>query len=82
MVTESLAVRGTKRATNLSISEKLLAEARELDVNLSLAAEYGLSRAIAERRAERWRAENQKAIDSSNAFVERHGLPLAKYRSF
>lgn len=82
MATEPLVARGPKRATNLSISEQLLAEARELEVNLSQAAEYGLSQVIAERRAERWRAENQKALDSSNAFVERHGLPLAKYRSF
>jgi antitoxin CcdA len=71
-----------KRATNVSINERLLAEAKELDVNISRAAEFGLTRAIAERRSELWLQENRAALDSSNAFVEKHGLPLAKYRSF
>lgn len=71
-----------KRPTNLSISESLLAEAKALDVNISRAAERGLARAIAERRADLWLAENRAALDSSNAFVDRHGLPLARYRNF
>ena len=29
-----------------------------------------------ERRAELWQAENREAIESSNAYVEKHGLPL------
>jgi len=32
--------------------------------------------------AERWLAENDEALRSSNDLVERHGLPLAKYRMF
>ncbi|NLC36469.1 MAG: type II toxin-antitoxin system CcdA family antitoxin [Alcaligenaceae bacterium] len=32
--------------------------------------------------AERWLAENDEALRSSNDFVEKHGLPLAKYRRF
>ena len=36
----------------------------------------------ATKRSERWLAENHEAIESSNAFVEKHGLPLAKYRMF
>lgn len=31
---------------------------------------------------ERWLAENDEALRSSNDFVERHGLPLARYRRF
>lgn len=31
---------------------------------------------------ERWLAENDEALRSSNDFVERYGLPLAKYRMF
>lgn len=71
-----------KRATNVSINERLLAEARSLDVNISRAAEAGLAQAIANRRAELWFAENRAALESSNAYVEQNGLPLAKYRSF
>ncbi len=71
-----------KRATNVSISAQLLAEARALDVNISRAAEAGLAQAIASRRAELWIAENRAALDSSNAYVEQNGLPLAAYRNF
>lgn len=71
-----------KRATNVSISARLLAEARALDVNISRAAEAGLAQAIASRRAELWIAENRAALDSSNTYVEQNGLPLAAYRNF
>ncbi len=71
-----------KRATNVSINERLLAEARALEVNISRAAEAGLAQAIAARRAELWAEENRAALESSNAYVERSGLPLADYRGF
>ena len=31
---------------------------------------------------QRWLAENKAALESSNAYVETHGLPLARYRTF
>jgi len=71
-----------KRATNVSLPEDLLSEAKALQINISQAAEAGVAQAIARTRSERWLAENQEAIESSNAFVEKHGLPLAKYRMF
>lgn len=71
-----------KRATNVSLSESLLSEAKELRINVSQAAEAGLAKAVAEKRAERWLKENQEAIESSNAFVDKYGLPLDKYRMF
>lgn len=71
-----------KKATNVSISEALLADAKELQINVSRAAEAGLDRAIAEKRAEIWRQENLEALQSSNEYVERNGLPLGKYRPF
>lgn len=73
---------GARRATNVSINAQLLAEARELEVNISRAAEQGLRASIAERRAELWLAANRAALESSNAYVEQHGLPLAQYRGF
>jgi len=73
---------GPRRAANVSISADLLAEARKLDLNISRAAEQGLASAIAERRAVLWLAENLEALESSNEFVEQHGLPLARYRRF
>ena len=71
-----------KKATNVSISDALLADAKELQINVSRAAEAGLARAIAERRAEIWLQENGEALQSSNDYVARNGLPLAKYRQF
>lgn len=71
-----------RKPTNVSLPEALLSEAKALRINVSQAAEAGLARAVAERRAALWKAENSAALDSSNAFVEQHGLPLARYRSF
>ena len=71
-----------RRATNLHLEADLVDEARSLGVNLSRAAEAGLRRAVAEEKARRWREENHEAMLSCNAWVEEHGLPLAKYRMF
>lgn len=71
-----------RKATNISLDEALLAEAKTLRINVSKAAEAGLAYAVAEKQAELWLQKNQAALDSSNAYVERHGLPLAKYRGF
>ena len=72
----------SKRATNVSLTENLLSEAKALRINISHAAEVGLAQAIAHRQTELWLEENEEAIDSSNAFVEEHGLPLVKHRMF
>ena len=71
-----------KKPTNLSLDKSLLAEAKALKVNLSQAAEAGLRQEIARAKAEIWRAENSVAIESSNKWVETHGLPLDRYRRF
>ena len=33
-------------------------------------------------KAKAWIAENREALEGSNEWVEKHGLPLAKYRMF
>ncbi|WP_299508047.1 type II toxin-antitoxin system CcdA family antitoxin [uncultured Roseobacter sp.] len=71
-----------RKPTNLSLDTSLLREARALKVNLSRAAEEGVRAAVAEARATVWRAENAAALESSNSFVEAHGLPLTRYRQF
>jgi antitoxin CcdA len=71
-----------RKPTNLTLETDLVAEARRLGLNLSRAAEDGLRRAIAVEAARRWREENAEGIRQMNAYVERHGLPLAKYRMF
>jgi len=76
--------RSARKATHVTLAEALLAEAKakSLNINISQAAEAGLARAVTERRAELWLAENREALESSNAYVEESGLPLARYRKF
>jgi antitoxin CcdA len=71
-----------RKATNVSLDAALLAEAKALRINVSQAAEAGLSHAVAEKRAELWLTANREALESSNAYVEAHGLPLARHRQF
>lgn len=71
-----------RRATNLSLNSNLVEQARALNINLSGAAEAGIAEAIAAEKARKWREENAEAIQSSNEYVEKYGLPLEKYRMF
>lgn len=71
-----------KRATNLSIDHALLDEARSLGINLSATFEASLRDAVRTRKAAQWLEENRAALQSSNEWVEKHGLPLEKYRQF
>lgn len=71
-----------RRPTNVSLPAELLAEARELGVNVSKACGAGLETEVRRARAAKWLEENRAALESSNRWVEEHGLPLAKYRPF
>ncbi|HET9646441.1 MAG TPA: type II toxin-antitoxin system CcdA family antitoxin [Burkholderiaceae bacterium] len=71
-----------RKSTNITLRLELVEEAKALGINLSKAAEAGVADAVARKRAERWLADNRDALESSNAFVERNGLPLARYRNF
>jgi antitoxin CcdA len=71
-----------RRATNVSLDSEAVAEAKALGINVSRACEAGLKAEIKRVRAERWLEENREAIEASNAWVAKNGLPLAKYRQF
>ena len=71
-----------RKPTNLSLDGDLLDEARALQVNLSRAAESGIRDEVRRARAEVWQAENAEALQSSNAMVDRSGLPLGDHRQF
>ena len=51
-------------------------------VNISRSAEVGIQQAVKNKLRELWLQENKEALLSSNAFIEEHGLPLEKFRSF
>ncbi len=74
--------RVTRRATNVTLPEALLHEARALKVNLSQACERGLAAEVARARQAAWLAENRAAMDAWNDYVEQNGLPLAEFRQF
>ena len=66
-------VRMAKCAVNLSVDEKVLNEARALNLNLSRFVEEKLSEHTRRLRAQTWLEENQEAIKAYNERVERHG---------
>lgn len=71
-----------RRAANVTLDSDLLAEAKDLGINISRAAEAGLSEAVRKAKAEQWLEENRPALESSNDWIEKNGLPLEKYRQF
>jgi antitoxin CcdA len=73
---------GPRRATNVSLSEALVSEARELGINISRACEDGLEAEIRRERAKQWQGTNEAGFAAWNSYVERHGVPLARYRKF
>ena len=75
-------IKGTRKSANVSLAANLVAEAKALDINLSRACEAGLEAALKQERKRRWQEENREAADASNAWVAKHGLPLARYRQF
>lgn len=71
-----------RKAANLSIDAKVLADAKALDINVSRAAETGIVEAVRAEKNKRWLEENREALLYFNDWVEENGLPLAKYRQF
>jgi antitoxin CcdA len=72
----------SQRATNVTLPETLLQEAKEMGINLSQACERVLAAAVAEARRQQWLKENRQAMEAWNDYVAKHGLPLAAYRQF
>ena len=63
-----------KRATNVSINQGLLADAKALDINLSATLERALEVEVGARKREKWLEENREAIAAYNERVARDGL--------
>ena len=78
----AIAAASLRRATNVTLPEGLLRDARALGINLSQACEAGLSAAVAEARRDRWLEENRDAIEAWNAYVAERDVPLAAFRQF
>ncbi len=71
-----------RKSVELRLDGELLSLASDLNIDVSLAAEDGIKRAVKAERERLWRIENADAIAACNEYVEKNGLPLAKYRQF
>jgi antitoxin CcdA len=71
-----------KKATNLSINKELLAEARNLNINLSATLEQALTEKVRQEKRKQWLANNRDAIDACNELTEQNGLFSDKHRAF
>jgi antitoxin CcdA len=71
-----------KKAINVSVDPEIAAEAKAAGINVSGVLERALRAELKVRREAQWKAENREAIESMNAHVTKHGLPLAKFRTW
>lgn len=71
-----------KRAANVSINQRLLDDAKALDINLSATLERALEAEVRARRREQWLQENREAIVAYNARIARDGLAGDHVRAF
>src|SRR2546423_14812576 len=63
------ASRRRKRATNLSVDDRLLERANRLKLNLSQVFEAGLERAVHRRPAQVWAGRNRAALRARNGHI-------------
>jgi antitoxin CcdA len=73
---------GAKKAVNVSIQSELLDAARTEDINLSATLEEALADKLRIRRRERWRTENEAAIEAYNRDVDQNSSFGDHARSF
>ena len=71
-----------RRAANVAVSSLLLDEAEALGIDLARAFERGLADEVRCEKARRWQQDNAAGFQAWNDYVERNGVPLARYRKF
>jgi antitoxin CcdA len=74
------ALKPRKKAVNVSIRADLVEEAKAFGTNVSAVLERALENEHRERRREKWRRENRKAIEAWNQWVEENGIPFEELR--
>ena len=71
-----------KRATNLTLSADVLAQAKALNINISQACDTFLRELVRKEQAKRWREDHAGYIAAHNATLAKEGLPLDQWRAF
>ena len=72
----------SKRATNLTLSTEVLADAKALGINISKACDLHLRELIRKEKEARWKAEHADFIQAYNLTVAEESLPLDAWRTF
>jgi antitoxin CcdA len=75
-------VNATKKATNITLSSDVLAEAKALGINISQSCDQFLRELVRNERERRWQQDNADFIAAYNQTVADEGLPLDSWRSF
>lgn len=71
-----------KKATNITLSADVLADAKAFGINISQACDGFLRERVRQERERRWLSQNAEFISEYNKTLESEGLPLDQYRSF
>ncbi|QXP85921.1 type II toxin-antitoxin system CcdA family antitoxin [Methylococcus sp. Mc7] len=71
-----------KKATNITLSADVLAEAKSLGINISQACDQFLRDLVRAERERRWQSEQAEFVAAYNRLVEQEGLPLEQWRMF
>ncbi|WP_367025989.1 type II toxin-antitoxin system CcdA family antitoxin [Methylococcus sp. ANG] len=71
-----------KKATNITLSADVLAEAKALGINISQACDQFLRDLVRAERERRWQSEQAEFVAAYNRLVEQEGLPLEQWRMF
>jgi antitoxin CcdA len=71
-----------RKPTNLTLDARLVAEAKNLDINISRVAEESIAKAVSEEKARLWKIENRDVIQSLNDYVEKQAPLLDEPRQF
>ena len=73
---------GRKRAVNVTVDENVLAEAKQLGLNLSQVLEDELRKRMKEEKTRRFQEEHHEAIEAHNRFIEKHGIFGEEFRNW
>jgi len=73
---------GSKRAANLTLSTEVLADAKELGINISKACDLHLRELVRKEKEARWKAEHADFVQAYNQTVAEESLPLDAWRTF
>ena len=71
-----------KKPTNVSVNGDLLRQAKSLKINLSQVLEQRLIEIVRDKQRELWLAENQKALEDYNTYVQRNGVFSDGFKQF